>query len=181
MRREARCFGRGALADGVGVGVGEDGTVAGSCRRDASVADSGAKVEAFRRVEGTSARREILEVDGLEMCRRGGSGSVEEDEESVSGETTTPEEVMLIIDVETNSGGVRRAGVTAEGSTIAAEAVKLGMECLRNGRTAHTTEMRRSRPTAAVHMSLCSRGRLHQEILARGVVIAVAGLFRAKG
>jgi hypothetical protein len=89
------------------------------------------------------------------MRGSGDSGFVEGDEESVSGESITAEEVILIIEVETDSGGVLRVGVTAEGSTIAVEAVNVGIECLRRAGTVDTTEMRRSRPAATVHMSLC--------------------------
>lgn len=100
-------------------------------------------------------RREVLEVDGVDMRGSGDSGFVEGDEESVGGESTTAEEVMLIIEVVTSSDGVLRVGVTAEGSTIAAAAVKGGIECLRRAGTIDTTEMRRIRPAATVHMSLC--------------------------
>ena len=70
--------------------------MAGGCPRDASGAGPAAKVEVFDRVAGDSARREVFEVDGVEMRGSGDSGFVEGDEESVSGESTTAKEVILI-------------------------------------------------------------------------------------
>jgi CMP-N-acetylneuraminic acid synthetase len=88
---------------------------------------------------------------------RGGckSGFVVEDEDSVSGESAIGEELKLVIEFAADSGGVPRVGVTAEGWTIAAKAVNLGMQCLRRAGTLATSEMRKIRLAAAVHMSLC--------------------------
>src|ERR1700676_28490 len=160
MRREMRCWGPGSWA--LAEGAGAEETVAGSCRTDASVADAVGKAEGLRRVEGASARLKVFKVEGVEMRGSGESG-----EESVSGGITTPEEVILIMEVETNSEGVLRVGVTAEGSTVAAEAVKVGSECLLRAKRVDPTKMRRTRLVATVHMSLCSRGLLHQEARAR--------------
>jgi hypothetical protein len=129
--------------------------VAGPSPRDASRVGPGVKLEVCPRVAGDLARREVLEVDGVDKRGSGDSRFVEGDEESVSGESTTAEEVILIIDGETDSRGVLRVGVTVEGSTIAAEAVKVGIKCLRRAGTIYTREMRRSRPDATIHMSLC--------------------------
>ena len=74
------------------------------------------------------------------MRGSGDSGFVEGDEESVSGESTTPEEMIRTVEVETDSGGVPRVGLTPEGSTVAAEAVKVGIECLRRAATIDTTK-----------------------------------------
>jgi len=125
------------------------------------------KVEACRGVSGDLARREIFDVVGVDNPGSGDSGVVEGDDESVTGESTTAEEVIPIIEGEAGSGGVLRVGATPEGSTIAAEAVKVGFECLRRKGKIDTTKMRRSRLEANVRISLCRRGRLHQEILAR--------------
>ena len=132
-----------------------DGAAAVGCPRDASRVGPGVKVEGCCRVAGDLARREVFEVDGVDKRESGDSGFVEGDEESVTGESTTAEEVILIIEGEADSSGVLPVGVTAEGSTKAAEAVKVGIECLRRAGTIDTTEMRRSRPAATVHMSLC--------------------------
>jgi hypothetical protein len=100
-------------------------------------------------------RREAFEVDRKGTGGSGDSGFVEGDEESDGGESITPEEVILIIEVETDSGGVLRVGVTAEGSTIAAEAVKVEIECLRRAAAIEPTEITRIRPAAIVRMSFC--------------------------
>lgn len=113
------------------------------------------KGEACPLIAGDLASREVFELDGADM--RGGceSGSIERDEESVSGESAIAEEVILIIEVEADSGGMLWVGVTAEGWTIAAKAVNLGTECLRRTGTLATSEMRRIRLAAVVHRSLC--------------------------
>ena len=100
------------------------------------------------------ARLGVFEVDDADKRGSGDSGFVEGDEEYVTSESTTAEEVTLITEVEADSG-VLRLGVMAEGSTIAAEVVKVGIECLLRKGTIDTREMRRSRPDATVHMSLC--------------------------
>ena len=128
--------------------------MAGGCPRDASGAGPGAKVEGFDRVAGDSARREVFEVDSVEMRGSGDSGFVEGGEKSVSGESTTAKEVILIVEVETDSGGLLLVGLTADGSTVAAESVKVGIERLRRAGIVDTTVTRRSRLAAAVQMSL---------------------------
>ena len=147
-RREASCLGRegGALADVAVTGGGS---------RDASGVGPGVRVEVCRRVASVVARRGVFEVQDADKGGGGDSGFVEGDEESVTSESTTAEEVTLITEVEADSGGVLRLGVMAEGSTIAAEVVKVGIECLLRKGTIDTREMRRSRLDATVHMSLC--------------------------
>ena len=124
-------------------------------RRDASRIGPGVKVEACPRLAGDLAGRAVLKVEGVDRRGSGDSDFVEGDEESVGGGSPTAEEVILIIDDETDSGGVLRVGVTVEGSTIAAEAVKVGMKCLRMAGTIDAREMRRSSPDATIHMSFC--------------------------
>ena len=99
-------------------------------------------------------RREVFEIDGGETRASGDSGSVAVDEESVSDEGTTPEEVILIVEVETNARGVLRLGLEAGGTTVAAEAVRVGIDRLRRAGTADTRVMRRSTLAAAIHRSL---------------------------
>lgn len=126
------------------------------CSRDVSGVGLGVRVEACRRVASGVARRGVFEVDDADKGRSGDSGFVEGDEESVTSESTTAEEVTLITEAEADSGGVLRLGVMAEGSTIAVEVVKVGIECLlRRKGTIDTREMRRSRLDATVHMPLC--------------------------
>ena len=129
--------------------------MAGGCPTDASCVNAGVKVEACRRVARDLASREVFEVDGAGMSGGCESGFVAGDEESVSGESTIAEELKLVIEFEADSGGVPRAGVTAEGWTTAAKAVNLAMHCSRRAGTLATSEMRRIRLAAAVHMSLC--------------------------
>ena len=147
-RREASCLGRGG-------GAIADVAVTGGCSRDAPGVKPGVRVEACRRVASGMARLGVFEVDDADKRGSGDSGFVEGDEESVTSESTTAEEVTLITEVEADSGGVLRLGVMAEGSTIAAEVVKVGIERLLRKGTIDTREMRRSRPDATVHMSLC--------------------------
>ena len=146
-RREASCLGRGG-------GAFADVAVTGGCSRDAPGVKPGVRVEACRRVASGMARLGVFEVDDADKRGSGDSGFVEGDEEYVTSESTTAEEVTLITEVEADSG-VLRLGVMAEGSTIAAEVVKVGIECLLRKGTIDTREMRRSRPDATVHMSLC--------------------------
>ena len=147
-RREASCLGRagGALAAVA---------VTGGCSTDASGVSPGVRVEACRRVASGVPRLGVFEVDDADKRGSGDSGFVEGDEESVTSESATAEEVTLITEVEADSGGVLRFGVMAEASTIAAEVVKVGIECLLRKGTIDTRGMRRSRPDATVHMPLC--------------------------
>src|ERR1700720_3743995 len=130
-RREASCLGRAG-------GAFADVAVTGGCSRDAPGVKPGVRVEACRRVASGMARLGVFEVDDAAKRGSGDSGFVEGDEESVTSESTTAEEVTLIIDGETDSGGVLRAGVTVAGSTTAAEAVKLGIKCFRRAGTIDT-------------------------------------------
>jgi len=77
--------------------------------------------------------------------------------------------VILIDEIEIGEDGVARVEATGEGSTMAAEAVEVGMECLRREWIIDTPEIRRSRTAATVQRSLRWKGRLHQEIWARGL------------
>ena len=147
-RIEASCLGRGG-------GAFADAAVTGGCSRDAPGVKPGVRVEACRRVASGMARLGVFEVDDADKRGSGDSGFVEGDEESVTSESTTAEEVTLITEVEADSGGVLRLGVMAEGSTLAAEVVKVGIKRLLRKGTIDTREMRRSRPDATVHMSLC--------------------------
>lgn len=142
MRRKTSCL--AGASRGLADGASEEGRT-----EDASGSGAGARVEANDLLSRDSTRRELFKVDGLELNRLCRSGFVEADTKSVRGESTTAAGVILIIEVETDSGDVPAARLTGDGSKVTADAVKVGIERLRRARTVDTTVMRRSKLAAA--------------------------------
>jgi hypothetical protein len=108
------------------------------------------------------ARGEGFETDGAGMS---GSDSFffEASEASASGEAAVSEEVGLVGAVEAGVSVATEDGVAARGSIEAAEALRLGMACLRSAETIETPEMRKRRAAANANKSFGRKGRFHQK------------------
>src|SRR5580704_4988250 len=177
--REGSCFGLGTCSL-------LDGTAAGDCLSGAG--RGGPVVKSERCCSGVDglARREIFEVDGAETCGSGDSSFGVVDDASAGGEVAVSEGARLVAAIVIDEGGALGASVMAGRSTVAAEAVRLGMACLRSEKRIEVPEMRTNRTAATVHSSFCPKGRFHQETLGRLGALeldctAAAPAFRAKG
>src|SRR5277367_1905591 len=114
------------------------------------------------------------------------SGFVASNGESVCGASETSDEVMLVAEVETAGPNAVRSGATEGLSTVAAAAVRPGIERLRIAGKVTARETRTSRAAAIAHLSFCLKDLFHQESLICWVAAGWAGedadcVCRAKG